>query len=144
MGTQQTLITVQTKVNVPVKQTWFYFTTPSAVIRWNHASDDWHCPAATSELKPGGKFCYTMAAKDGSMSFDFEGTYTEVIPHQSLKYEIVDGRKVTVLFKETNGETEVVTTFDAENQNPAEMQQAGWQAILDSFKAFAEKSYGKG
>lgn len=33
---------------------------------------------------------------------------------------------------------QVTETFDAENENPVEMQRGGWQAILDNFKAYAE------
>jgi len=133
-------ITVKTTVNLPAGKVWSYFTKPENVKQWNHASDNWHCPSASSELKTGGTFCYTMAAKDGSMSFDFTGTFTELIPGKSMKYEISDGRKVEVGFIEDNGKTEVISTFEAENQNSLELQENGWQAILDSFKQFAEKA----
>jgi hypothetical protein len=34
--------------------------------------------------------------------------------------------------------TRVETVFDAEAQNPPEMQQAGWQAILDNYRKHIE------
>lgn len=36
------------------------------------------------------------------------------------------------------GEVLVRETFDAETENPAEMQRAGWQAILDNFGQYVE------
>jgi uncharacterized protein YndB with AHSA1/START domain len=79
-----------------------------------------------------------MEARDGSFGFDFGGVYDEIIPNQLIAYTIADGRKVRILFTGAADETMVSETFDAENQNPVEMQQAGWQAILDNFKRYAE------
>jgi hypothetical protein len=42
------------------------------------------------------------------------------------------------LFVEDGGKTKIVVTFDAENENPLDMQKAGWQSILNSFKHYAE------
>lgn len=49
-----------------------------------------------------------------------------------------DGRKVTTTFEADSGATNVTTVFDAESMNPVEMQQAGWQAILNNFKKYVE------
>jgi hypothetical protein len=51
-----------------------------------------------------------------------------------------DGRKVKVSFTPSGNATKVTETFDAETQNSIEMQRSGWQAILDSFKKYAEAS----
>jgi len=131
-------ITVQTTVNLPAQKAWEHFTDPESVKHWNMASGDWHCPSAVNELKPGGRFCYKMAAKDGTASFDFEGIFNKVIPGEQLVFQLADGRQVEVLFEETNGITEVTETFEAERVHSLDMQQAGWQAILNSFKQFAE------
>jgi uncharacterized protein YndB with AHSA1/START domain len=79
-----------------------------------------------------------MAARDGSFSFDFEGVYDDVQPHKRIAYTMADGRTCEILFTAENGGTRVVEAFDAESQNPVEMQRGGWQAILDRFKAYAE------
>ncbi len=135
----KTIITVETIVNAPVEKVWASWTEPQHITQWNHASDDWHCPKSSNDLRVGGVFSATMAAKDGSFSFDFEGVYDAVKPFEYLEYTIGDGRKVTVTFSQNEGTTHVVEEFEAETQNPAEMQQAGWQAILNNFKAYTEK-----
>jgi len=136
----RTKITVSTNIERHINDVWHHFTDPESIKQWNHASDDWHCPAAKLELADGGNFSYTMAAKDGSVQFDFEGIFTEVTPRKRLRYEIADGRKVSVYFQETHNHTTVVESFEAESLNSQELQQQGWQAILDSFKRFTEET----
>jgi uncharacterized protein YndB with AHSA1/START domain len=133
-----TSLTVKVDINAPIQKVWDCFTNPTHITKWNQANDDWHCPAATNDLQVGGKFVYTMAAKDGSFSFDFSGIYNDVINEELLMYTIEDGRKVKVTFASIGDVTEVVEEFEPENENPLEMQQAGWQAILDNFKGYVE------
>ncbi|MCT4779624.1 MULTISPECIES: SRPBCC domain-containing protein [Exiguobacterium] len=132
-------IQIQTVIKRPVADVWTYWTEPDHIKAWNAASDDWHTTEATNDVQAGGRFSSHMAAKDGSMGFDFSGVYLEVILYEKLAYTLDDGRHVTVLFTANGEETEVVETFEAESMNPLEMQQAGWQAILDRFKAYAEQ-----
>ena len=106
--------------------------------KWGHASDDWHTPYAENDLRVGGKFVSRMEAKDGSFGFDFGGVYDEVKLHVVIAYTMEDGRKVKVEFHDKGDETEIVETFDAETENPPEIQQQGWQAILDNFKKYVE------
>ncbi len=131
-------ITISATVNATPEKVWQYWNLPEHVTQWNQATPDWHCPKASSDLRVGGKFSATMAAKDGSFSFDFEGTYTEVIAHELLRYTMPDGRKVEVKFAGEGNSTVITETFDPETQNPIEMQEAGWQMILNSFKSYAE------
>lgn len=131
-------LTVSVIINAPVDKVWAAYNTPEDIQQWNQASEDWHCPASENDLRTGGRFKNTMAAKDGSFSFDFSGTYTDVTPHTFIAYTMDDDRKATVKF-EAEGETTVVTTtFEPEGTNPTDMQQQGWQAILNSFKNYAE------
>lgn len=133
-------ITVQSRVEAPLASTWEVWTSPEHVVHWNHASDDWHCPHARNDLRPGGTFAYHMSARDGSVGFDFEGTYEEVVMHARIAYTMPDGRKVTVRFEaDGDGITKVTETFDPEQVHAVEMQQAGWQAILDNFKRYVER-----
>lgn len=134
----KTSVTVKTVVNAPVGKTWTCWTTPACIMQWNSASDDWHTPRATVDLKEGGKFLSRMEAKDGSAGFDFEGIFSKVVPSKTLEYAMSDGRKVSVAFEDQKGKTLVTETFDAETENPVEMQRQGWQAILDNFKKHAE------
>ncbi|MBX7205536.1 MAG: SRPBCC family protein [Bacteroidia bacterium] len=133
-----TSITVKTIVNASIEKVWDCWSTPEHIKQWNNASPDWHTPAAENDLRAGGAFFFTMAAKDGSFSFDFGGTYDVVQLHEKIAYTIGDGRKVEVLFSSNGNETAITETFEAENMNPVEMQQAGWQAILDNFKRYTE------
>ena len=136
----KTAITVKTTVNAPVAKVWQYWSEPQHITNWAFASDDWHAPYAENDLREEGKFKTTMAAKDGSMSFDFEGIYTAVKDHELIAYTIADGRKVNITFTVNGNSTDIVETFEAEDTFPAEMQQSGWQAILDNFKKYVESN----
>lgn len=131
-------ITVEAIVNAPIAKVWESWTLPEHITKWNQASDDWHTPYAENDCRTGGKFKSTMAAKDGSFSFDFEGVYSLVIPHERIEYAMPDGRKVKITFLTKGNETTVSETFDPESQNSMELQRAGWQAILNSFKKYTE------
>ena len=136
--TMKTEITVETLVKAPVEKVWQFWSEPKHITKWCQASDDWHAPYADNDLREHGKFKTTMAAKDGSMSFDFDGVYTHVEPNKLIDYVIADGRKVKIRFSSSGVETKVTETFEAENTNPIEMQRGGWQAILDNFKKYTE------
>jgi uncharacterized protein YndB with AHSA1/START domain len=131
-------ITVEALVRAPLDAVWRAWTDPDDIVRWNAASEDWHTTSATVDLRVGGTFSSRMEAKDGSMGFDFEGTYTEVVPKERLGYAMEDGREVLVEFRPEDGGVRVRETFDAEESNPADLQRAGWQAILDRFAAYVE------
>lgn len=137
---EKTAITIETIVNASAEKVWKYWSQPEHITRWAFAADDWHAPYADNDLREGGKFKTTMAAKDGSFSFDFGGEYTRVEPHKVIEYVLEDGRTVKISFSENEGKTKVVETFDPENQNPTEMQRAGWQAILENFKKYTESN----
>jgi uncharacterized protein YndB with AHSA1/START domain len=139
-ATEKTAITVEATVNAPVEKVWQYWSDPAHITKWCQASDDWHAPYAENDLKTTGKFKTTMAAKDGSMSFDFGGEYTNVQEHKLIEYVMSDGRKVKITFSGDGNATRVVETFDAENTHPIEMQRGGWQAILDNFKKHTEEN----
>jgi uncharacterized protein YndB with AHSA1/START domain len=133
-----TKITVETIVNADTRKVWDYYTNPHHIIKWNFASDDWHCPTAENDLRTGGKLRSRMEAKDGSIGFDFEATYNEIVPLRKIVYTIPDGRQAITDFSDSVNKTKVTIQFDAENQNPVEMQRGGWQAILDNFKKYTE------
>ena len=133
-------ISVKTVVNAPVDKVWEYWTEPRHITRWNHASEDWHSPAAKNDLREKGSFSYRMEAKDGTNGFDFEGVYDRVEPHRHISYTMDDGRKTDVSFNENGSSTVVEETFDADESHSAEMQKTGWQAILDNFKSYVEKN----
>jgi uncharacterized protein YndB with AHSA1/START domain len=135
----QTVITVEALINAAEDTVWALWTNPEDIKIWNTASDDWHTTDATNDLQVGGKFTSTMAAKDGSFSFVFGGTYDKIRKNQTIAYTMDDGRKAETTFTKQGEQTLVTTIFDAESENPVEMQQGGWQAILNNFKAYAEK-----
>lgn len=134
-------ITVEATINAPIEVVWRAYNTPKDVMQWNFASDDWHCPAATADFRVGGTFCSRMEAKDGSQGFDFEGTYTKIVPNALIEYEFGD-RTAQITFEETPQSVFVQVTFDAEESFPPEYQKDGWQAILDNFKKHVENSAG--
>lgn len=135
---EKTLITIEATVNAPVEKVWQYWNTPEHITQWNQASDDWHCPWSKNDVREGGIFSTRMEAKDGSMGFEFGGVYDLVKPNERIDYTIGDGRKVQTTFTPQGQSTKVVTQFEAEKMNPVELQRGGWQAILNSFKNYAE------
>lgn len=132
-------ITVSANILADVSKVWNHYTNADHITKWNFASEDWHCPSVSIDLKVGGKHIARMEAKDGSFGFDFEAVYDEVEPNKKLSYTMGDGRSAEITFTSANNSTEVSITFDAD-EHPLEMQQMGWQAILNNFKSYTERN----
>ncbi len=133
-------ITISILVKAPIARVWESYSSPEDIVNWNFADPSWHCPSAEVDFRVGGKLLSRMEAKDGSFGFDFGATYDEIVPEKKLAMTIGDGRKYSTVFKEADGGTLVTTIFEAESQNPADMQRSGWQAILDSFARYTEST----
>jgi len=133
-------ITIRATIKASREVVWKYLTEPAHVVNWNHASDDWHTTSTENDLQIGGKFNYRMEAKDGSFGFDFEGVYEQIVKEQLIRYSLADNRKVSIELSGLGEVTVVTETFDAETENPLEMQQAGWQAILNNLKQYTESN----
>jgi uncharacterized protein YndB with AHSA1/START domain len=130
-------ITVTTNITAPIEKIWNAWTTPSDIIQWNAASDDWHTTASTVDLRPGGSFSSRMEAKDGSMGFDFAGTYTRVVEHKQIECSLGDRVLLVEFIPGQNGVT-LRETFDSEPTHSEEQQRQGWQAILEKFARYVE------
>ncbi len=137
-ASKKTMITVETMINAPVKKVWECWTEPRHITKWCSASDDWHAPYAENDVRVDGRFKTTMAAKDGSVSFDFTGTYQKIRKLELIEYDIDDGRLVNISFMVNGDRVKVTETFEAETENPVEKQRTGWQAILDNFRKYVE------
>lgn len=135
-------ITVETRVNAPIADVWRAYTTPEDIKQWNTASDDWHTTSSSVDLRVGGTFSSRMEAKNGSMGFDFAGTYTKIEEHKLIEYAFGDRSGRVELIPGEDGVL-VRVTFDAETENPVEQQRGGWQAILDRFARYVEEKQGK-
>jgi uncharacterized protein YndB with AHSA1/START domain len=132
-------ITIETKVAATVEHVWRAWTSPDDIKQWNAASDDWHTTRAAVDLRVGGAFSSRMEAKDGSMGFDFAGTYTKVVEHRLIECSLGD-RTLLVEFAPAAGGTTVRETFDTEPTHSVEQQRQGWQAILNNFTRHVEAS----
>jgi len=142
MDTQpKTVLTVQSIINAPLEKVWEYWNKPEHIVKWAAASDDWHTTKAENDLRVGGSFSSRMEAKDGSFGFDFGGIYDEVRINEYIEYTLGDGRKVNITFSRDGNNSTVVENFEAEQTHPIEMQQEGWQAIMDNFKKYTEAAY---
>jgi uncharacterized protein YndB with AHSA1/START domain len=131
-------ITVETVVKADLSRVWNAWNNPADIKQWNAAQEDWHTTRSSVDLREGGRFLSRMEAKDGSKGFDFEGTYTRVVPHKTIEYRMSDGREVKVEFVEQPGGVFVQETFDAETENSPELQRTGWQGILNNFCRYVE------
>ena len=140
METFNHTLEVKASVKSPIEKVWDFWTAPKHITQWCTATPEWHTPRAENDLRVGGQFMSRMEAKDGSMGFDFAGTYDEIKLYDRITYTMEDGRKVEIEFEKAGEVVEIVERFQAENTNPLEMQQAGWQAIIDSFKNYTESN----
>ncbi len=131
-------VNIEATINAPLAKVWQFWTEANHITNWAFASDEWHSPHAENDLQVSGKFTTRMDAKDDSFGFDFSGTYTDVKPNKLIIYTMSDGRKVNTEFIEEGETTKIEQTFDAETENPIAMQKNGWQAILNSFKKYAD------
>lgn len=136
-------ITIEINVNAPIDIVWDTWTNPKHVVKWNHASEDWHSPNASNDLKVGGKFDYRMEAKDGSFGFDFSGTYIEIEEKSLLLTKLDDDRLVHTEFSQHNGFVRIVENFEADAENTLELQREGWFAILTNYKNYTESIVNK-
>jgi uncharacterized protein YndB with AHSA1/START domain len=134
----QERITVEILVDAPVTKAWTTYTTPEHVTGWNFATDDWHCPSASGDLREGGTFSSRMEARDGSMGFDFEGTYTKIVEHELIEYGFGD-RRATVEFLSEGDKSRVRVSFEPETEYPLDMQRDGWQAILGNYARYTSR-----
>lgn len=141
MTTAENTITLEVTVYAPIEKVWDAWTNPEHITQWNFASSDWRCPAAANDLQPGGGFVWRMEAKDGSMGFDFMGTYEHIDDKKFISYTMGDGRKVTIRFLPEGNTVTLIEAFEAEEENTYEQQRAGWQAILENFKKHVEVTY---
>lgn len=133
-----TKITIQAVVAADRQKTWDCYTQPEHITKWNFATDTWHCPAASNDMRVGGKYLARMEAKDGSFAFDFEAVYNEIVDGEKFTYTMPDNREIQVSFEKMDDKTRVTVTFDPENVNPVDLQRDGWQSILDNFRRYAE------
>lgn len=140
-------ITTETIVNKNLEKVWNTYTDPKSMTGWAFANEDWECPYAENDLKVGGRFLTRMSAKDKSFGFDITGTYSKIEPHKQIEYKMdkspneSQNREVEVLFTDLeHNQTKVVVIFDSEDINPIDMQQEGWQNILNNFKKFVENN----
>jgi uncharacterized protein YndB with AHSA1/START domain len=132
-------IIINSVINAAPNKVWQYYTSPEHITQWNFADPSWCCPSASNDMRVGGKYIARMEARDGSFGFDFEAVYEEIEEGKSFSYNAGD-RQVRVVFESLGDQTKVIVSFDPENENPIEMQQQGWQSILDNFKQYVENN----
>ena len=130
-------ITVETPVRADIKAVWSAYSNPDDITQWNTPTDDWHSPRSRVDLREGGTFSTRMEAKDGSMGFDFAGTYTKIVEHKLIEYSFGD-RAAQVEFAAGPNGIRVGVTFDSEPAHSIEQQREGWQAILNNFARHVE------
>ena len=131
-------IKIAVTVEKDIEKVWEYWTKPEHITRWNFASEDWLCPSVKNDVQEGGKFVWRMEAEDGSVGFDFSGTYKKVEHKKQLDYKLDDERVVNVSFAEEDKKTKITQVFEPEEMSSREKQKEGWQAILNNFKKYAE------
>ena len=140
MTPEKDTITVETNIQATPEKVWELWIGPQHIMRWNTPNADWHTLSAEHEVKEGGRFLFRMEEKSGGFGFDYEGIYTAVKPGEYIAYTVSDGRKGKITFTALDNEVRVTETFEADPQNPIDMQQKWGQAVLDSFKNYVEQA----
>jgi len=133
-------ITIETTIHAPIEVVWKLWTSPEHIVHWNFATKEWCCPSAVNNLRKEGNFNWRMEAKDGSMGFDFTGTYKQIKINELINYVMSDGRAVWIYFFVEGENVRIIESFEAEGKNSDEQQRAGWQAILENFKSYTESN----
>ena len=131
------MITVTIGIYAPIELIWKRWNDPKDIQQWNNINDNWHNPVVENDCRPGGKFLYTMGTKDGSLSFNFTGTYDEVKEHEFISYTLNSGRTASITFSGSNP-VKLTETFEPDDKPAAEEQRDFCQAILHSFKNYVE------
>ncbi|MFN5374672.1 MAG: SRPBCC domain-containing protein [Flavobacteriia bacterium] len=135
----QEFLEVRAVIEAPLDQVWDKWTQAVHVVNWNFAHESWCCPKAEVDFLVGGGSNYRMEAKDGSFGFDLKATFSAIEEHKQILSVLEDGRNVIVNFNVEGNQTTVVQRFEPEQENPLDMQQGGWQAILNQFKSYCEQ-----
>lgn len=134
------MISVQTIINAPIAKVWELWTLPEHIVKWNSPCEDWQTTAAENDLKVNGKFKYSMQAKDESVGFDFEGIYTDVKVFSLIEYKLSDNRTGSIRFEDNNSFVKLTEIFEPNIQDSVDMQKEWCQAVIDKFKAYAERN----
>jgi uncharacterized protein YndB with AHSA1/START domain len=130
---------VEALIEAPLAEVWKKWTEATHVVNWNFAHESWHCPHAEVDFQVGGTSTYRMEAKDGSFGFDLNARFLAIQDQRFIQSELEDGRAVEVYFEEAGAACKLVQYFEPETENPLELQQGGWQAILNHFKQYCEQ-----
>lgn len=132
------MIQVQNTIIAPIEKVWNLWTLPEHIMNWNNASADWHTPYVENDLKTGGKFKFTMALKDGSDGFDFEGVYTNIEKFSVIEYKLFDNRTANVRFENNGDHIKLTETFEPTTKDLADMEEQFCTAIIQNFKKYVE------
>ena len=132
------MIQVQNTINAPIEKVWDLWTLPEHIMNWNNVSADWHTPYVENDLKVGGKFKFTMAIKDGSDGFDFEGVYTNVEKFSVIEYKLFDNRRANVRFENNGNEVKLTESFEPTTEEASDMEEQFCNAIIQNFKKYVE------
>lgn len=136
---QRITLTAETEINAPIEKVWELWNNPADIMQWNIPNVDWHTPKVENDLRPGGRFRYVMGLKDGSFTFNFEGTYDEVKLHELISYTLGDGRKSTITFT-TGSPVKLTESFEPDGNEPPETQMEFCKAVLEKFARYTEGS----
>lgn len=129
---------VSVQIAAPLSEVWNKWTQAEHVVNWNFAHESWCCPKAEVDFRVGGASNYRMEAKDGSFGFDLKATFLELQFPSYIASQLEDGRGVEVQFIEGENGVLLKQRFEPESENPLDLQQQGWQAILNQFKFYCE------
>jgi len=116
------------------------WTDPEALRRWWVPFEGMTVPAAEVDLRPGGRYRFTMRSAKGE-EFHLSGVYREVRPPERLVYtwrwEGADGETLVTVDFEASGATTLLhlTHEHFPNADTRDRHGTGWGGVLDSLVA---------
>ena len=132
------ILEVSVQIAAPLSEVWNKWIQAEHVVNWNFAHESWCCPKAEVDFRVGGASNYRMEAKDGSFGFELKATFLDLQFPSYIASQLEDGRGVEVQFIEGENGVLLKQRFEPESENPLDLQQQGWQAILNQFKFYCE------
>ena len=88
-GVAERTMVLQRVIRAPRSVVWGAWMNNETLPLW-WGPEGYSCRTSRIDLREGGAFSSRMEAKDGSMGFDFAGTYTKIVENKLIAYTFGD------------------------------------------------------
>jgi len=135
---QLDLISVIVTINQSLDLVWETWNDETQMKHWAFTTPEYEVRNAKNDLKIGGGYSYEMVSKESDVAFQYAGTYTQIDLNQFISFVLNDGRKVDIEFSLIEDLVYLKLQFEPVLEQDLDVQQEGWQNILNNFKNYVE------